>query len=295
MPQSAYGSASEPPRVAHGLTAATVASAALAACGGGGGSGISNATTALLASNPVPSSTADAARFLQQASLAASDADIAALQAQGLNSWLTAQLSRKSSIGHYDYLVASGQNVVASEYSLNDLDASIWRALIAEGNPVVQRLTMFWLEYFVVSVNGLPVAWPQFVAAAYLDLLTSMATANFRDLLKAVTLSPAMGEYLNMRGSTKAAANSNAHPDENYAREVMQLFTLGLYLLNADGSLVLSNGQPVPTYTQADVSGLAAALTGWDFGGASTTPDYARLPMVQVASRHATYSTTFLV
>jgi uncharacterized protein (DUF1800 family) len=281
------------------LTAGLAASA-LAACGGGGGAGGStnsalaggNSSTALGAGTPATA--AEAARFLHQASLAATDADIAALQAQGYAAWLDAQFGKLPSQSNYDWLIAQGYFVPANQYSQTGLDAMAWRALIAEANPVMQRLTAFWSEFFVVSATGLPIAWPQFVAAAYLDLLGANALGNFRALLKAVTLSAAMGEFLSLRGSTKADPATNRHPDENYAREVMQLFTLGLNQLNADGTHVLVNGQPVATYSQDDVTGLAAAFTGWEFNGGSATPDYARAPMVQIAYRHTTTSCSFL-
>jgi uncharacterized protein (DUF1800 family) len=277
--------------VACTLAAATLA---LAACGGGGSAGGGSSTSSAQSGAAAPATPAEAARFLHQASIAATDTDMAAVQAQGYGPWLDNQFATVPAQTNYDWLLAQGFDVVANQYSQGGVDAAVWRSLISAPNPVMQRLAMFWLEYFVVSLGGLPIAWPQFVAAAYLDLLTRMAVANFRDLLKAVTLSAAMGEYLSLRGSVKADPASNRHPDENYAREVMQLFTLGLYQLNPDGSQVLVNGLPVPTYTQDDVTGLAAALTGWEFAAASTTPDYARLPMIQIASRHATYAASFL-
>jgi len=241
-----------------------------------------------------PPSAAEASRFLQQCSIAATDADIAALQSMGYAAWLDAQFAKPVSQTHYNWLMSRGYGATANIFSSAGIDDSLWRGLIAEQNPVMQRLAMFWLEFFVVSLAGLPVGWPQFMGAAYVDLLTRLAVANFRDLLSAVTLSPAMGEYLSLRGSLPADAASNRHPDENYAREIMQLFTLGLYQLAPDGSRVLVNGQPQPTYSQSDVTGLAAAFTGWNFAASDATPGYTVLPMVQVPGHHASYSSSFL-
>ena len=241
-----------------------------------------------------PPNAAEASRFLQQCAIAATDADIAALQSVGYSAWLDAQFARPATQTNYAWLTAHGYAVTANQFSTAGIDNTLWRSLIAEQNPVMQRLAMFWLEFFVVSLAGLPTAWPQFLGAAYVDLLTRMAVSNFRDLLAAVTLSPAMGEYLSLRGSLPADTATNRHPDENYAREVMQLFTLGLYRLAPDGSHLLVNGQPQPTYTQSDVTGLAAALTGWQYTTSPGSPAYTALPMVQAPAHHASYSASFL-
>ena len=106
-----------------------------------------------------------------------------------------------------------------------------------------------------------------------------------------------MGEYLTFRGNVKFNATTGAMPDENYAREVMQLFTIGLVQLNLDGTPKLAGGAPQETYTLDDITGLARVFTGWnyDLAGADTdTPDYKRRPMTMTASRHETGSKTFL-
>jgi len=292
--------------VAARLGVVALGAAVVAACGGGssgsttspsggatggtggssGGTGGSVGTATITAQ--------DAARFAQQASLSVSDADIAAIQAAGYGAWLDQQFARTSSQSRYDWLMANGYNVAANQNSAVGLDNVLWRHLIAEPNGVVQRIALFWSEFFVVSVLGLPVSWRQFLAASYMDLLEANALGNFRDLLQAVTLSPAMGEYLNLRGSQKADAATNRHPDENYAREVMQLFTVGLNQLNPDGTPKLAGGQPIATYGQNDVTGLAAAFTGWEFAAVLTSPDYAQMPMVAIETRHQLTANTFL-
>jgi uncharacterized protein (DUF1800 family) len=103
-------------------------------------------------------------------------------------------------------------------------------------------------------------------------MLNRNAFGNFRQLLEDVTLHPAMGYYLNMIGSKKADPAKGTHPNENYAREVMQLFTIGLYKLNPDGTRqVDAQGKPIPTYDPATIAGMAAALTGWSFAGNDTS------------------------
>jgi uncharacterized protein (DUF1800 family) len=106
-----------------------------------------------------------------------------------------------------------------------------------------------------------------------------------------------MGSFLTFRGNTKASVTSGAVPDENYARELMQLFMIGLVELNLDGTPRLVNGQPIETYTQTDISGLARVFTGWDIdyaGANSDIPDHHRRPMFQVPSRYETGAKTFL-
>jgi uncharacterized protein (DUF1800 family) len=106
-----------------------------------------------------------------------------------------------------------------------------------------------------------------------------------------------MGLFLTFRGNAKANATTGALPDENYARELMQLFTIGLVELQEDGSPKLVGGQPVETYGQDDIAGLARVFTGWDLdlaGGTAATPGYQRRPMTQVAARYETGAKSFL-
>src|SRR5436305_2922195 len=140
--------------------------------------------------------------------------------------------------------------------------------------------------------------WKAFAAANYLDMLEANAFGNYRTLMQAISTNTAMGMYLTFRGSMKANPVSGSLPDENYARELMQLFTIGLVQLNLDGTPALTNGAPTYTYTQADITGLARVFTGYEFDVAgtspATSPDFLRRPLTQVASRHETGPSTFL-
>jgi uncharacterized protein (DUF1800 family) len=135
---------------------------------------------------------------------------------------------------------------------------------------------------------------------AYYDVLVGGAFGNFRQLLENITLNPAMGAYLDMLKSQKANASGTTLPNENYARELMQLFSIGLYNLNLDGSLTLSsNGFPIPTYNQDAILGMAAVFTGWTYAQTTNPPIFNppadwRNPMVNVASRHSPDSKTIL-
>jgi uncharacterized protein (DUF1800 family) len=275
------------PSLAAGATAAVL----LAACGGSGdglgGSSSGNQATA-----------AQASRFLAQAGFSASDEDIATTRSYGAEERLNQSFSAAQSQSNWDWLVSQGYDAETYHYSAAPADYAIWHRLITAPDQLRQRIALALSEFFVVSINGVPSGWPQFAMAAYWDLLCEHAFGNFRQLLEAVTLNPAMGFYLNTKGNQKEDPATGRAPDENYAREVMQLFTIGLVELNIDGSAKINGaGQPIETYDQDDISNLARAFTGWDLdttvSPASTRYPY-RLPMRLNASRHSTLEARFL-
>jgi uncharacterized protein (DUF1800 family) len=274
-------------------TAALAASLAVAACGGGGGGGASDTTTAP-APPPVASiSAAEASRFLGQAGFGATDTQIARVQALGYSAWLDEQMAMPRSQSHYDWMLANGYAVDANINSFSGTDNTLWRKLIGSPDVLRQRITLALSEIFVVSMAGLPITWRGFVAAAYADVLEAGAFGSYRALLQDVTLSPGMGSYLNMRGNLKEDAASGRVPDENYAREVLQLFSLGLVELANDGTL--KNGVATDTYGQDTISGLAKVFTGWDNNSLSRTePGYAQRPMVLNAANHSPSAKSFL-
>jgi len=231
---------------------------------------------------------AQVARFLAQAGFAATAADIAAVHASGYGGWLDQQFAAPLSQPHFDWMVDNGYAEFAHRFDFAGVDPSQWRKLIGSPDGLRQRVAFAWSEIFVVSMAGLPVTWRGMAAAAYLDVLEQRAFGSYRDLLEAATLSCAMGVYLNMRGNQKGDAATGRVPDENYAREVMQLFSIGVNELHIDGSLKRVGGKPVETYSQADITELAKVLTGWEFDGVSATdPGFMRRPMVHIASRFA--------
>jgi uncharacterized protein (DUF1800 family) len=141
--------------------------------------------------------------------------------------------------------------------------------------------------------------------ASYMDMLTRNAFGNYRDLLREVTLHPMMGIYLSHLRNRKEDPATNRIPDQNYAREVMQLFSIGLYQLNPDGTLVLNNGQPVETYGPADIEGLSKVFTGFSWGGCPNTsngcfnngtnsPNREVLPMQAFPQFHSISAKSFL-
>ncbi len=281
----------EPAGEAAPLAAVLALSAALAACGGGGSSEAPAPPPP--PPPPAPPTAAEASRFLGQAAFAATDAQIARVQAVGYAGWLDEQFAAARTQGHYDWMVASGYAIPDNINGFQGTDNTLWRKLIGSPDALRQRTVLALSEIFVISMAGLPVAWRSFVAASYVDVLEANAFGTYRALLEAVTLSPGMGVYLNMRGNQKEDLATGRVPDENYAREVLQLFSIGLRELNADGSL--KNGVATDTYDQATITGLAKVFTGWDFDGYTrTTPAWAQKPMVFNAAKHSPSEKTFL-
>ncbi|HEV6966697.1 DUF1800 domain-containing protein, partial [Roseateles sp.] len=233
---------------------------------------------------------AEAARFLAQAGFAASSADIAAVKANGYAAWLDAQFALPVADGHFDWMVANGYAVVDHRNDFGGADNTLWRKLMSAPDALRQRVVLALSEIFVISMAGLPMPWRGFAIACYVDMLEQRCFGTYRELLNAVTLSNGMGVYLATRGNLKEDPLTGRVPDENYAREVMQLFSIGLYQLNADGTLKLdASGKPIETYNQGNITDLARVFTGWDFDGYSgSDPSFMKKPMVNLPSRFST-------
>ena len=301
------------------ISAAVAASALATACGGGGGGGPAVATgPGTTPTTPggfsYPSATTDeeAARFLLQAQFSASDADIAAVRSKGYAPWLAEQMAAPASMQGFDWLNLRGYGVVnsATNYYDNSYpgDYMIWNQLMTSSDAVRKRVALALSEFFVVSLTGLDFSWRSYAIAAWWDMLSANAFGNFRNLLQDVTLNPAMGYYLNTKGNLKENVATGRAPDENYGREVMQLFTLGLYLLNNDGTEKRDgNGNKQETYTQSDITNIARVFTGWDFDqtqnvttvepvSGRTIPNtvFTRIPMRLNPANHSTLAATFL-
>jgi len=270
------------------VAAATV----LTACGGGGG-GTSTSPQQPPVTQPTETvSSIQASRFLAQASMGATRDSIARVQSIGYSAWLDEQMAMAASQSRWDWLVSKGFNAIENKDSLNGIDAAVWRKLLSSPDTLRQRVTLALSEIVVASLDGFTGSWRAFTGAAYMDILEANAFGNYRTLLQQVTLSVPMGEYLTYRRNAKANPTTGSMPDENYAREILQLFTIGLLKLNSDGT---STAQE--TYVPADISGLARVFTGWDqdlAGGSTDTPDYKKRPMTQVASKYETAEKVFL-
>jgi uncharacterized protein (DUF1800 family) len=322
-----------------------LSAALFTACGGGSGgantqsnpddstNAVNNGTaTPSPASTPTPTSTPaiaapgfnnfpnaltdpDAARFLLQSQFSANEAEIAALRNTSFAQYLQQQFAKPLGQTGWDWIEARGYGV-SDKYGYYNYtyvtDFMLWNQLMTAPDALRKRLALALSEFFVVSMQNMQFAWCSHVYTYYWDQLVKLAFGNFRDLLEDVTLSPAMGKFLNTKGNEKEDAATGRLPDENYAREVMQLFTIGLIQLKPDGTEKTdANGKKLETYVQNDVTNLSRVFTGYDFdtsdGGRTPvfseqgmesydipTKLFARKPMALDASKHSSLSASFL-
>ncbi|TRD12220.1 DUF1800 domain-containing protein [Erythrobacter insulae] len=292
-----------------GAKAAGIAAAALAtaACGGGGTSGGGTATGGGTVPNAPPEARkpeddAQASRFLQQASLGAGEGAIRQLRDEGFEPWLNRQMNAPNSQSARQFFSSRGYDQVDADRNYDSRrtgDQMIWSQLLSGGSSVRKRAALALSEFFVVSFNSVSINWRSPAIGEYWDILNTNAFGNFRNLIEDITLNPAMGVFLNTRGNRKADPRSGRVPDENYGREIMQLFSIGLFELNPDGTRKLSGGAPIETYDNDDVTGISKVFTGYDYDytGIGFTPafdspnrqipdaDYARQPMTADPSR----------
>ena len=270
----------------------------------GCGSGGSSPAPAPAPSPPSAGPTADeAARFLTQATFGPTDTDIARVQSIGYSAWIDEQFAFPAT-PHLPYVQANftpGPNAA----NFNFMQDSFWQQAIPAPDQLRQRVKFALSELVVVSGGDNTIAGFADGLANYADLLGQHAFGNYRQLIEAVATSPMMGIYLSHLGNKKADPATGAVPDENFAREVTQLFTIGLYELNLDGTPTLVNGAPVETYTNADVSGLARVFTGWGWaaigtsnaefrGSVVTDPQRTVKPMKMYPNYHESGAKTFL-
>jgi uncharacterized protein (DUF1800 family) len=284
--------------------------AALTACGGGGSSG--GGSSGGGGSAPLPPviirpTQGEASRFLVQASFGATDADITAITTTTFSDWISQQVGMAAGTPHLTWVDRRLAELRAANptanVNANQFYESFWNTAATAPDQLRQRIKFALSEIFVVSfvmdgedTRGL---------ASYYDMLGKNAFGNFRQLLEDVTYHPAMGIYLTYRGNQKEDLRTGRNPDQNYAREVMQLMTIGLYQLNIDGSLkkdLMGNAQP--TYGQNDIDGLAKVFTGlsWyhqtptnsTFSGGSRHAEAYTLPMTVYNNYHSVSAKSFL-
>jgi uncharacterized protein (DUF1800 family) len=276
----------------------------LAACGGGSGGDASSANTASSATSAAtkatatvantskagdgatvntggstkevparapegPFSTNEAARFLNQATFGASELSTEFLQKAGYNAWFDQQfiLPATSHRAYWEAANAAGLllDPVNGGATQEQVFESFWKQGLNGNDQLRQRVAFALSQIFVVSMVDSNVGNEPRAVADWLDMLGRNSFGTYRQMLEDVTLHPMMGTYLNMLRNQKADATSGRVPDENYSREVMQLFSIGLVKLNQDGTQVLVNTRPVETYTPADISGLARVFTGFSY------------------------------
>ncbi len=223
-----------------------------------------------------------AARFLTQATFGPTQEDIDYLVSLGnFEAWLNEQFSEPATlqlpamqslaIKMCDLSTTSAPPITGgSELARSQV---WWETAVNGKDQLRQRVALALSEILVVSARGV-LQFSNYGLANYYDVLINNAFGNYRELLEQVTLHPIMGRYLSMLRNEKANSQLNFHPDENYARELMQLFTIGVHELNNDGTLILDdNGQPIPTYGQKDIEEFAKVYTGWDFANSAAWRD----------------------
>ncbi len=241
----------------------------------------------------------DAARLLTQATFGPRAVDIAAVQQKGASRWIEEQLAMpvpaESHAVYIDKVATTRTNIYQSE-----MMESFWNQAITAPDQLRQRVVYALSQIMVVSFRS-NIENEPWAMAGYIDMLGRNAFGNFRQLLEGVTLSPAMGRYLDHLANDKEDPATGRNPNENYARELLQLFSIGLYKLHPDGSLMLdASGAPIATYGQNEVKGFAHVFTGWSYGWLPATEDmwywpdiwqngtkFWRVPMQSWASHHS--------
>ena len=268
-------------------------------------------------------STAQAFRILEQATYGPTEDDMNEVQSLGLTQWIEKQLNSSSA---YDSSTDSHQSHLQkykaiakmsepstyesdSDFNNNfhgrtsDYQTAAWFENALHGKDQLrQRVALALSELVVISGSKQRTRFRGDSLASYYDILAKYAFGNFRTLMGEVSRSPGMGIFLSHQGNKKFNSSSNTHPDENFARELMQLFSIGLWKMNQDGSMVKdSNGDPIASYTQDDVEELAKVMTGYDIKGNSKYGKTSRAngeewssPMEFNSTHHEYASKTFL-
>jgi uncharacterized protein (DUF1800 family) len=214
----------------------------------------------------------DAVRLLQQASFGPTTASIDSLAATTNAAWIDQQIALPwgaSFVPYVDGKFALGEDYrpKGSKYSNNWPAYRFWSTAASANDQLRRRVGFALHEIFVVSTADSNLYFHGRAYANYLDLLNKHALGNFRNLIEDIALSPVMGIYLSHMRNPKEDPVTGRMPDENFARELMQLFTIGLHELNPDGTVKTgADGKPIETYGNADVMALAKVFTGWSWG-----------------------------
>jgi uncharacterized protein (DUF1800 family) len=222
---------------------------------------------------------ADAVRLLKQASFGPTPAEINAVVSQGTNAWLDAQFAAPvSKYSQKPWVVTPApatcindttQPLRADSYCLRDTyslfvpQVEFWRQALTGQDQLRQRVAWAWAQFFVISGFEITHAYGML---DYQQMLRDNAFENYATLLRKVTLSSAMGAYLDMANNQKADPARGIVPNENFAREILQLFSIGTNELNLDGTPKLdAKGRTIPTYDAEEIVGFASAFTGWTY------------------------------
>ncbi len=294
----------------------------LGACGGAGtpesaatdDGGTTARALAARADTPTdrPATRYEAARFLTQASFGPTDFDIELLMKLGYSAWLNRQFALPAT-SHRAWWEARDAAIRAETPTAgagqDQVWESFWKQAVTGNDQLRQRMAFALSQIFVISALDGNIGNQPRAMAAWLDMLGERSFGNYRDLLQAVALHPLMGLYLSHLRNQKPDAATGRIPDQNFARESMQLLSLGLVRLNLDGTPALVNGVAVETYAPADVAGLSNVFTGFSWAcpaapanncflngssGGVSDPDRYFKPMVAYPQYHSTIEKSFL-
>jgi uncharacterized protein (DUF1800 family) len=252
----------------------------LAACGGGGSNTADSPTPAATPPPASPSVDAtDAARLLEQATFGVTASDVAHVQSVGISAYINQQMAYPpTQYTGYSYTphtapvgcIGDGSNppdasslCARDKYSPFQVQRDFFMHALDKPDQLRQRVAFALSQIMVVSSVTI---YEAYGLADYQNILLKDALGNYRTLLQDVTLSPTMGRYLDMANSNETNPQNGTVPNQNYAREVLQLFSIGLVELNRDGTLQLdAGGAPIPTFDGATINGFASVFTGWTY------------------------------
>jgi uncharacterized protein (DUF1800 family) len=264
-------------RFARGAVAAAVM-AVIAACGGGGGGstpagdGSDTPPDVIAAAKPTPT---EASRFLMQSTMGPSDAEITRLSAMSYGDWMDEQFAKPQTL-HRLYInqAAADLTSVGQQLSNTNFWDSWWSQALGADDQLRQRATFALSEIMVISFADATLRNQTRGVASYYDMLGEKAFGNFRDLMESVTYHPMMGIYLSHMKNLKEDPVAGRVPDLNFAREITQLFAVGEYKLNLDGTNQMgTDGRPAVAYTSADLSGLSQVFTALSWYAGPTLTD----------------------
>ena len=263
----------------------------------------------------MPASRDAAARFLTQATFGPTETEVDRVMAVGYGAWIDEQFAKPRSAHRAAWEAADAAAKAADPTNANagagqnGMLNAFWKSAVTGEDQLRQRVAFALSQILVISMQDGTVGDDPRAVAAYLDLLADKGLATYRELLESVSLHPMMGIYLSHLRNQKADPRTGRVPDENYAREVMQLFSIGLHELNADGSVKRNGTAPIDTYAPADIAGLARVFTGWSwdcpaypasscfYSGSSSgvsDPDRGFKPMRGYPNFHSTEAKAFL-
>jgi uncharacterized protein (DUF1800 family) len=304
--QRAPSGAGFAPRLRRRVIASMLVAAMLGACGGN-----KDDEAAAEAAAP-PASRSEAAAFLAKATFGPTESDVDRVMALGYSAWIDEQFATPATSHRASWEAADAAIKAVDPDSGAGQDPvfySFWKQAVSGNDQLRQRVAYALSQIMVISMVDGTVGDNPRAVAAWLDMLGDKGLSNYRDLIEAVSLHPMMGVYLSHLRNQKADARTGRVPDENYAREVMQLFSIGLIELNPDGTAKTNAGRPIETYGPSDIAGLARVFTGFSwacpaapasgcfFSGSSNNvsdPDRSFKPMIGYAQYHSAEVKTFL-